>query len=142
MITANTAPGAVTLPGYITPGANSSSIMLNFGISGGDGAMNCVASGAGYSATPANPILVTLAGPNVVTVNYNGAIPGTFVGGLSCTPIAPATGGPFIYTLSTTVGVPVATSTIQVPALSNIGLMFLIAGFLGLGVVLIGRRQD
>lgn len=44
--------------------------------------------------------------------------------------------------LSTTVGVPVATSTIQVPALSNIGLMFLIAGFLGLGVVLIQRRQD
>lgn len=102
--------------------------------------MNCVVSGAGYTASPANPVPLTVAGPNIVTVTYTGAVAGTFAGGLTCTPVAPATGGPFIYTLSTNVGVP-AVNTIQVPALGNISLMLLIAGFLGFGVVLVGRRQ-
>jgi len=139
-ITANTPPGLVTLPGYVTPGVGTSSTTLSFGIAGGNGAMNCVVSGAGYTVSPANPVPLTVAGPNVVTVTYTGAVAGTFAGGLSCTPAAPATGGPFIYTLSTTVGVP-AVNTVQVPALGNISLMLLIAGFLGLGVVLVGRRQ-
>ena len=141
MITANTAPGAVTLPSYIPP-ANSSSTTLNFAISGGNGAINCVVSGAGYSASPANPVQLTVAGPNLVTVSYSGLNPGTFSGGLSCTSVAPATGGPFVYTFSTTVGVPAVINTVQVPALGNISLLFLIAGFLGLGVALLARRPN
>lgn len=138
-ITANTAPGAVTLPGYVTPGAGTSSTPLSFSITGGAGQLACVASGTGYTATP-NPLNMTVAGPNVVTVTYTGTVAGTFTGGLTCTPVAPATGGPFVYTLSTTVGVPFVNA-VQVPALGNISLMLLIAGFLGLGAVLVGRRQ-
>ncbi len=102
--------------------------------------MNCVLSGAGYTVSPANPVALTVAGPNVVTVTYTGSAAGTFAGGLTCTPVAPASGGTFTYTFNTTVGVP-AVNAIQVPALGNIGLMLLIAGFLGFGVVLVGRRQ-
>ena len=103
--------------------------------------MNCVASGAGYSVSPVNPIQLTVAGPNLVTVSYSGSNPGTFAGGLSCTSAAPATGGPFVYTLSTTVGTPFVNA-VQVPTLSSTSLMFLIAGFMGLGLVLLSRRQN
>ena len=102
--------------------------------------MNCVVSGVGYTVAPANPVQLTVAGPNVVTVTYTGTVAGTFPGGLICTPVAPTTGGPFGYTLSTTVGVP-TINAIQVPALGNIGLILLVAGFLGFGMMLVGRRQ-
>ncbi len=109
-ITAATPTGStIVLPEYLTPGPGSSSRMLSFG---GSGQLACVASGAGYTVTP-NPLNVTVTGQNVVTVTYTGTVAGNnFPGSLVCTPVAPATGGPFSYTLNTTVrGVPVITTT-------------------------------
>ncbi len=136
-ITATTPTGSnVVLPEYLTGSIGSSSTALNFGITGGQGQLACVASGAGFTTTP-NPLNLTVAGPNVVTVTYTGSTVGSFTGTLVCTPLAPATGGPFTYNLRAGV----ASPSIAVPALGNISLMLLVAGFLGLGMVLVGRRQ-
>ena len=137
-ITATTPTGStISLPEYLTTGSGSSSTTLSFGITGAPGQLACVASGAGFTATP-NPLNLTLAGPNVVTVTYTGTAAGTFTGTLVCTPVsAAATGGPFTYNLRASVALP----SVPVPALGNISLMLLIAGFLGLGMVLVGRRQ-
>ena len=137
-ITATTPTGStISLPEYLTTGSGSSSTTLSFGITGAPGQLACVASGAGFAATP-NPLNLTLAGPNVVTVTYTGTAAGTFTGTLVCTPIsAAATGGPFTYNLRASVALPL----VPVPALGNISLMLLIAGFLGLGMVLVSRRQ-
>ena len=138
-ITAVTAPGAVTLPGYTLP-IGSSSTVLNFNITGANGSLACVPTGAGYTAAP-NPRDLVVGTAGGVTVTYTGNTAGTFVGTLTCTAVAPSTGGPFVYTLSTTVTGVVLADTIAVPTLGNISLMLLIAGFLGMGMVLVGRRQ-
>lgn len=98
-----TPAGNVTLPTYAagaTPG--TSSIALNFNSTGGNGSIGCVATGAGYSATP-NPLAITAGTPGTVTARYTGTAAGTFTGTLTCTSAAPATGGPFVYNLSTVV---------------------------------------
>ncbi len=134
-----TPPGAVVLPGYTLP-TGSSSTTLTFNITGANGALACVPTGAGYTATP-NPLNLVVGTPGSVTVTYTGNAAGTFAGTLVCTPVAPATGGPFTYTLSTVVSPAIVINNVQVPALGNISLMLLVAGFLGLGMVLVGRRQ-
>ncbi len=139
LITPITVTGStISLPEYVVGAGNngSSSTVLNFGITGGAGALNCIASGAGFAVTP-SLLNLTVAGPNVATVTYTGSAPGTFLGTVVCTPVAPATGGPFTYNFRASV----AGATVQVPTLGNISLMLLIAGFLGLGMVLVGRRQ-
>ncbi len=136
LITATTPTGStVVLPEYFANGPGSSSSTLSFGITGGPGQLACAVSGAGFTAAP-NPLNLTPAGPNLVTVTYSGTIVGTFTGTLVCTPVS-SVGGPFTYSLRAAV----AASPVQVPALGNISLMLLIAGFLGLGIVLVGRRQ-
>ncbi len=137
-VTPVTAPGAVTLPAYNLP-TGTSSTTLSFNIAGANGAVTCVAAGAGYTVTP-SPLNLVVGTPGAVTVTYTGAAAGTFAGTLTCNAVAPSTGGPFVYTLSTTVRAALA-APVQVPALGNISLMLLIAGFLGLGAVLVGRRQ-
>ncbi len=134
-ITAGTAPGPVTLPGYIagpTPGTSSTG--LSFNTTGGPSSLSCVASGAGYSATP-NPLNLVVGTAGTVTVTYTGTALGTFAGTLTCTPTAPATGGPFVYNLSTTVRAAApAEPAIQVPTMGTFGLGLmglLIAGFAG-----------
>ncbi len=135
-ITATTITGStVVLPEYLTTGPGISSTTLNFGITGGAGQLACVASGTGFSVAP-NFLNLTVAGPNAITVTYSGNVPGTFVGAVVCTPVAPAIGGPFTYNFRASV----ASPTVPVPALGNISLMLLIAGFLGLGMVLVGRK--
>ncbi len=138
-VTAVTPSGNVTLPGYTLP-TGSSSTTLTFNVTGVNGALACIATGAGYSATP-NPLNLVVGTPGTVTVTYTGAVAGTFTGNLVCNAVAPSTGGPFTYPLSTTVSAAAAVNTVQVPALGNFSLMLLVAGFLGLGMVLVGRRQ-
>lgn len=137
-VTPVTAPGNVNLPSYNLP-TGSSSTTLSFNVAGANGSVTCVAAGAGYSVTP-SPLALVVGTPGAVTVTYTGAAAGTFAGTLTCNAVAPSTGGPFTYNLSTTVGAALA-APVQVPALGNISLMLLIAGFLGLGAVLVGRRQ-
>lgn len=135
-----TAPGNVTLPGYTLP-AGSSSTTLSFNIAGANGSVACVATGAGYTATP-NPLALVVGTPGAVTVTYTGSVAGTFTGTLTCNAVAPSTGGPFTYPLSTTVtAAPVAAPATPVPALGNLSLMLLLAGFVSIGMLLVGRRQ-
>ncbi len=136
VVSAVTAPGTVTLPSYAvgsTP--SSSSTTLNFNTSGAASSLVCTTVGAGYSATP-NPLPLTVGSTGVLTVTYTGAVVGTFTGTLTCTPTAPATGGPFVYALSTTVQpAQVIGPTVQVPTMGafGLGLMgLLMAGFAGL----------
>ena len=141
VVTATTpASGSTTILAPQAFGGGVSTQVLTFG-STGVGTMNCAVTPAspGYSVTPLI-VNLTIAGPNTATVTFTGTTSGTFLGTVVCTPVAPATGGPFTYNFSTTVSGTPATQ-IQVPALGNISLMLLIAGFLGLGVVLVGRRQ-
>jgi hypothetical protein len=134
-VTAVTPAGAVTLPGY-APGAapGSSSTALNFNVTGGAGALSCAAVGTGYTAIP-NPLNLTVGTPGAVTVTYTGTAAGTFTGTLTCTSTAPATGGPFVYNLSTTVAAgPVVVAPVNVPTMSTLGLALmglLVAGFAG-----------
>ncbi len=135
VVAATTAPGPVTLPSYAvgsTP--SSSSTTLNFTTSGGASSLVCTATGAGYSVAP-SPVALTVGTTSVVTVTYTGAVVGTFTGTLTCTPTGPATGGPFVYNLSTTVqAAQVIGPTVQVPTMGTLGLGMmglLIAGFAG-----------
>ena len=143
VVTATTpASGSTTVLAPQAFGGGTSTQVLTFG-STGPGTMNCAVTPAspGYSVAPA-VVTLTLAGPNTATVTFTGTTSGTFLGTVVCTPVAPgATGGPFTYNFSTTVAGAPPAAQVQVPALGNISLMLLIAGFLGLGVVLVGRRQ-
>ncbi len=129
-----TAPGAVTLPAYAAGSASSTSTPLTFNATGGAASLSCVAAGAGYTAAP-NPLSLTVGTPGTVTVTYTGTTIGTFTGTLTCTSAAPATGGPFVYNLSTTVAAaPVATPAVSVPTMGAFGLgllSLLVAGFAG-----------
>ncbi len=139
-ISASPTSGALVLPAF-TVGTGSSSSNLTFTSTAG-GSIACAFNPAvpGYTATP-NPLNLSGTTPGIVTVTYTGAAAGTFTGMLVCNVAAPSTGGPFTYNVSTTVnGVP-PVNAIQVPTLNNISLMLLIAGFLGFGVLLLGRRQ-
>jgi len=139
-VSASTPSGPLTLPAF-TVGAGSSSSNLTFtGTAGGSVACAFNPAAPGYTVAP-NPLTLVGTTPGSVTVTYTGAAAGTFTGTLVCTVAAPGTGGPFTYNVSTTVNAPVAVNTVQVPTLGNISLMLLIAGFLGLGMVLVGRRQ-
>ena len=134
-ISATTPPGTVTLPSYFAgPAPGTSSTGLSFNTTGGPSSLSCVASGAGYSAAP-NPLNLVVGTAGTVTVTYTGTALGTFAGTLTCTSNAPATGGPFVYNLSTTVqAVPPAGPAVIVPTMGafGLGLMgLLIAGFAG-----------
>ena len=134
-VTATTAPGPVTLPSYtVGPTPGTSSTGLSFNTTGGPASLSCVASGAGYTATP-NPLNLVVGTPGTVTVTYTGTALGTFAGTLTCTPAAPATGGPFVYTLSTTVvAAAVAGPAVIVPTMGAFGLglmSLLLAGLAG-----------
>gem|GEM_PF-6159878 len=136
-----TAAGNVTLPTYaagVTPGF--SSVALNFNSTGGNSSISCVATGAGYSALP-NPLAIVAGTAGTVTARYTGTMAGTFPGTLTCTSVAPATGGPFVYNLSTVVSAAATVSLVtQVPSLNMLGLLALIAGIMGLGFM-VTRRQ-
>jgi hypothetical protein len=142
-VTATTpASGSTTTLTGQPVGGGTSSQVLTFGATGA-GTMNCAITpaAAGYSVAPL-VVNLTAAGPNTATVTFTGTTSGTFTGTAVCTPVAPgATGGPFTYNFSTTVAAPVAVPTIAVPSLNSFGLLALIAGFLGLGMVLVNRRQ-
>lgn len=121
-------------------GGGTSTQVLSFAATGA-GTLNCAVTSGGPAYSVA-PMAVTLsaAGPNTTTVTFTGTTAGTFAGTVVCTPAAPATGGPFTYNFLTTVAGPVIVQ-LAVPALGNISLMLLIAGFLAFGMVLVGRRQ-
>ena len=140
VISASPTSGPLVLPAF-TVGAGSSNSVLTFtGTAGGSVACAFNPTVPGYTATP-NPLTLTGTTPGTVNVTYTGATAGTFTGTLVCNVAAPSFGGPFTYNVSTTVnGVP-AVNAIQVPALGNFSLLLLVAGFLGFGVVLVGRRQ-
>jgi hypothetical protein len=134
VVAATTPPGAVTLPGYQpgVAGPGTSSTTLAFSATGGAAALTCTAGGAGYTVTPA-PLNLAAGATGSVTVTYTGTVAGTFPGTLNCTSTAPATGGPFAYTLSTSVTAfvpPVATVTVPTMGAFGLGLMGLfVAGF-------------
>jgi hypothetical protein len=133
-ITPVTPAGALLLPSY-APGATPgrSTTALNFNVTGGAGALACVAAGAGYTATP-NPLNLVVGTAGTVTVTYTGTAAGTFTGTLTCTSTAPATGGPFVYNLSTTVSDVVIPASVPVPTVGALGLglmSLLVAGFAG-----------
>ncbi len=138
VISAVTAPGAVTLPAY-SVGVPSSSTALSFRVAGAAGALACVATGAGYSATP-NPLNLVVGTDGIVTVLYTGSTPGTFLGTLVCTSTAPAGGGPFTYNLSTTVSAaPPANNAVPTMGAAGLGLMSLM--LIGLAAFQRRRRQ-
>jgi hypothetical protein len=133
-VTPVTPAGALLLPSY-APGATPgrSTTALNFNVTGGAGALACVAAGAGYTATP-NPLNLVVGTAGTVTVTYTGTAAGTFTGTLTCTSTAPATGGPFVYNLSTTVADAVIPASVPVPTMGALGLglmSLLVAGFAG-----------
>ena len=134
-MTATTPPGAVALPSYsVGTLPSSSSTALFFSTTGGASSLSCVATGTGYSVAPV-PLPLAVGTSSAVTVTYTGAAVGTFAGTLTCTAAGPATGGPFVYALSTTVQpAQVIGPTVQVPTIGALGLGFmslLIAGFAG-----------
>jgi hypothetical protein len=137
-VTPGTAPGNVTLPGYVLPAGSSSTTTLSFTATAG-GAVACTATGTGYTVAP-NPLNLTGTTPGTVTVTYAGTAPGTFTGVVTCNAVAPTTGGPFVYNVSTTVTAPVQVLT-QIPTMTDMGKWLLIASLLGFGLVMVGRRQ-
>lgn len=137
-VTPVTPAGNLTLPGYVSGAGSSSSTTLSFNVAGGNGSVACAATGAGFSAAP-NPLALVAGTAGVLTISYTGTTAGTFAGSLTCTSVTPATGGPFVYPLSITVGAPVVLAT-QVPSLNMLGLLALIAGMIGLGFM-VSRRQ-
>lgn len=136
IVVAPTTPsGNVVLPA-LTIGATPAFVTtgLNFSVSGGPATLTCVVAGAGYTVT-GSPLSLVVGTTLTVTVTYTGATAGTFAGTLTCTSTAPATGGPFVYNLSTTVqAAPAIGPTVQVPTIGTFGLGLLgllIAGFAG-----------
>ena len=129
-VTAATPAGPVTLPSYsVSSTPTRSSTTLSFTSLGGASSVACNLTNAapGYTTTP-NPLVLSAGSTGLVTVTYTGAVVGTFTGTLTCTPTAPATGGPFVYNLSTTVqAAQVIAPTVQVPTMGTFGL-----GLLGL----------
>lgn len=139
-VSATTASGTtIALPGQfvgVTPG----SATAQFTATGGPATLNCAVTNTGTAAFAVAPAALALVAgtPGSVTITHPATVAGTFAGTLTCTPAAPAAGGPFTYPLTFTVAV--AAPQIAVPTLGNFGLLLLIAGFLGLGVFLVNRR--
>jgi len=71
-------------------------------------------------------------------VSYSGSTAGTFTGSLNC--VTTASGGPFTYPLSATVGVSLAPTV--VPSLGTVGLWAMLASFLGLGMLFAARSRS
>jgi len=126
----------VTLPTIRLP-STTSSAPLTFTASGSAASVTCTASGAGFSAAP-SPLSLTPGVPGTVTVSYSGSSTGTFTGSLSC--VTTASGGPFTYPLSVTVGQTLAPTTI--PSLGTVGLWTMLLGFLGMGMFLTARSRS
>lgn len=126
----------VTLPTIRLP-STTSSTSLTFTASGSATSVICTASGAGFSAAP-SPLSLTPGVPGTVTVSYSGSSTGTFTGSLNC--VTTASGGPFTYPLSVTVGQTLAPTTI--PSLGTVGLWAMLLGFLGMGMFLTARSRS
>jgi hypothetical protein len=145
-ITAGTASGTAQGFGSFTVGGTVPAARPLAFTATGAGAMTCALGGTNptsFTVTPAT--LNFAAGALTQTTNVGvaaGLAVGTYNATLTCTPTAPATGGPFTYPLSVTVA-PVApvANVVQAPSLNFFGGMLLIAGFLGLGMVLTSRRN-
>jgi hypothetical protein len=140
-VTAGTAPGPVSVAAQINGSGTSS---LTFNVTGGTGAIACVVSGGAGVGTftaapnPLNLVLAPVAPQNVLTVTYaGGTTAGTGTATLTCTPVAPATGGPFVYNLTGTT----QAAAVAIPTLSDMGKWLLIAAMLGFGLVMVGRRN-
>ena len=127
----------VTLPAIHLPSTTSSS-PLTFTASGGAASVTCTASGAGFSAAP-SPLSLTPGVPGTVTVSYSGSSAGTFTGSLDC--VTTASGGPFTYPLSVTVGQSLAPTPTTIPSLGTVGLWAMLLGFLGMGLFLTARNR-
>ena len=139
-VAATTATGStIALPGQFV-GLTAGSATAQFTATGGPATLNCAVTNTGTAAFAVAPAALALVAgtPASVTISHPATTAGNFTGTLTCTPAAPATGGPFTYPLTFTVAV--AAPQIAVPTLGNFGLLLLIAGFLGLGVFLVNRR--
>ncbi len=126
----------VTLPTIRLP-STTSSTPLTFTASGSATSVTCTASGAGFSASP-SPLNLSPGVPGTVTVSYSGSTAGTFTGSLNC--VTTASGGPFTYPLSATVGVSLAPTV--VPSLGTVGLWAMLLSFLGLGMLFAARSRS
>jgi hypothetical protein len=104
---------------------STSNASLAFNVTGGPGALNCVTTSAGYSVAP-SPLNLVVGTAGTVTVTHTGSTPGSFAGSVTCTPVAPATGGPFTYFFNTTVTA--ALPIVAVPSLNLVGMLALLAG--------------
>jgi hypothetical protein len=141
VISAGTAPGTLTLPSYTVGGAPTNRVLAFTGTAGGS--LSCALSGTNatsFSVTPVPLVLVGTTAGNVTLAANAGLAAGTYNATLTCTSAAPATGGPFVYPFSLVVG-GVQAAVVQAPSLNIFGSLLLIAGFLGLGLVLVNRRQ-
>jgi hypothetical protein len=105
--------------------ANTSIGNLAFNVTGGPGALNCVTTSAGYSVSP-SPLNLVVGTAGNLAVTHTGTTAGTFAGSVTCTPVAPAAGGPFTYFFSTTVAA--AAPIVAVPSLNIVGMLALLAG--------------
>jgi hypothetical protein len=139
--TAAVSPGiasgtSITLPRVNLPSTSSSS-PLSFTASGSAASVTCSTTGAGFSVAP-SPLNLTVGVAGSVTVSYTGSTPGTYTGTLNCT--TTATGGPFTYPLSATIGA--ATVARTVPTTGAVATWFLILSVLGIGMVFGARNRS
>ncbi len=140
VVTPTTVSGTPSpLPSYNLP-TGSSSRGFVFTAAGAGTTLTCsIASAKNFVVSPASLPLV-VGTPGTVTVTYTGSTAGTFNGTLNCSTTGNAQ--TFTYPLSVVVGAaPVAAApVIPVPALSLMGSLMLLAGFLGLGMYMANRR--
>ena len=138
VVTPTTTSGTASpLPSYNLP-TGSSNRGFVFTATGADTMLTCGVVGAGFAVAPISLSLVA-GTPGTVTVTYTGSTAGTFNGTLTCNTTGNAQ--TFAYPISVVVGsAPVAVPVIPVPALSLMGSLMLLAGFLGLGMFMANRR--
>lgn len=137
-VTPTTPSGTASpLPSYNLP-TGSSNRGFVFTATGADAVLTCGIVGAGFTVAPISLNLVA-GTPGTVTVTYTGSTAGTFNGALTCNTTGNAQ--TFTYPIIVVVGsAPVAVPVIPVPALSLMGSLMLLAGFLGLGMFMANRR--
>jgi CheY-like chemotaxis protein len=97
-VTPVTAPGKLVLASFTAGQSFSSSASLSFNVAGASCGMDIEVSGPGFFVRPAllNLLLGTTA---TLELNFTASSVGRFQGKLTCTPVAPAIGGPFLYDL-------------------------------------------
>lgn len=122
-VTAGTAPGNINLTRTLPTSTSTST--LSFTTAGAPATVNCAATGTGYTVAPAS-LALAVGTPGTVTVTHTGTTAGSFPGVVTCTPAAPAAGGPFVYNYTTTVNA--AAALVQAPALNSFGALLLLAG--------------